>query len=70
MNKLNTVHEAAKVLGVNNNCVYDLIKHGHLKALKLGRLKVSTYELDDFIERNQNKDFSDLENIRTLVHNQ
>ncbi|MNE65316.1 Helix-turn-helix domain protein [compost metagenome] len=66
MNRLYPIPEVAKLLGVNNNFVYDLIKHGHLQALKLGRLKVSTFELDDFMKRNAGKDFSDLNNVTNL----
>ncbi|CAH8705261.1 helix-turn-helix domain-containing protein [Paenibacillus melissococcoides] len=56
----------AEILGVNNNYVYDLIKHGHLQALKLGRLKVSTFELNDFMRRSAGKDFSDLSNVKDM----
>ena len=66
MNRLHSVPEVAKILGVNPNAVYDLIRHGHLQALKLGRLKVSTFELEDFMKRNVGKDFSDLNNITDL----
>lgn len=67
-NKLNTVSETSKVLGVNNNAVYALIKSGHLQALKLGSLKVPTSELDDFIKRNIGKDFSDIDNVTDLEY--
>lgn len=63
MNRLHPVSEVAEILGVNNNYVYDLIRHGHLQALKLGRLKVPTFELEDFMRRNAGKDFSDLNNV-------
>ncbi|ALA12301.1 helix-turn-helix domain-containing protein [Paenibacillus larvae] len=67
MNRLHTVSEVAEILRVNPNYVYDLIRHGHLQALKLGRLKISTFELENFMKRNAGKDFSDLRNIRDLV---
>ncbi|BFH12733.1 helix-turn-helix domain-containing protein [Paenibacillus thiaminolyticus] len=66
MNRLHPVSEVAEILGVNNNYVYDLIKHGHLQALKLGRLKVSTFELNDFMRRSAGKDFSDLSNVKDM----
>ncbi|AJD91574.1 hypothetical protein JMA_22570 [Jeotgalibacillus malaysiensis] len=47
----------------NKNMIYKLIESGHLTALKLGRLKVTCYELEDFLKRNNGKDFSDLENV-------
>lgn len=66
MNRLHPVSEIAEILGINRNDVYELIKHGHLKALKLGRLKVSTFELDDFMKRSAGKDFSNLNNVTEL----
>ncbi|MBH0331952.1 transcriptional regulator [Brevibacillus brevis] len=66
MNRLHPVSEVADVLGINKNDVYNLIKHGHLQALKLDRLKVSTFELEDFMNRNAGKDFSDLKQVREL----
>ncbi|AUM64278.1 DNA-binding protein [Brevibacillus laterosporus] len=66
MNRLHPVTEVAEILGVNTNFVYELIRHGHLQALKLGRLKVSTSELHSFMERNAGKDFSDLKNIKDI----
>ncbi|GGJ86288.1 hypothetical protein GCM10007063_05990 [Lentibacillus kapialis] len=66
MNKLLTVTEAAGLLGVNRNKVYNLINHGHLQGLKLGSMKISTFELDDFMKRNAGKDFSDLNNVKEL----
>ncbi|MFI8715726.1 helix-turn-helix domain-containing protein [Brevibacillus brevis] len=66
MNRLHPVSEVADVLGINKNDVYNLIKHGHLQALKLGRLKVSTFELEEFMKRNPGKDFSDLKQVREL----
>lgn len=67
MNKLHPISEVAEILGTNKNTVYELIKHGHLKALKLGRLKVSTFELEDFMKRNAGKDFSDFKNVTELT---
>lgn len=66
MNRLHPISEVAKILGVSRNDAYDLVNHGHIQALKLGRLKVSTFELEDFMKRNVNKDFTDLENVKAL----
>ncbi|WP_200411339.1 helix-turn-helix domain-containing protein [Virgibacillus salexigens] len=66
MMQLYTVAEVGKVLGVNRNKVYDLIKYGHLQGLKLGSMKISSFELEDFLKRNAGKDFSDLENVKEL----
>lgn len=66
VSKLHPISEVAKILGISRNDTYELVNHGHLQALKLGRLKVSTFELEDFMKRNAGKDFSDLENVRDL----
>ncbi|NKQ20524.1 helix-turn-helix domain-containing protein [Brevibacillus laterosporus] len=66
MNRLHPIAEVADVLGINKNAVYELIKHGHLKALKLGRLKVSTFELNDFMKRNVGMDLSNLQSVKEL----
>ena len=66
VNRLLPISEVSKILGISKNDTYDLVKHGHIQALKLGRLKVSTFELEDFMKRNAGKDFSDLENITAL----
>lgn len=65
--RLYTVTDASKILRVNKNAVYDLIKQGHLKGLKLGSLKIPYYELDDFMKRNIGKDFSDLNTVTELT---
>jgi excisionase family DNA binding protein len=67
INRLHPISEVAKILGISKNDAYDLVRHGHLQALKLGRLKVSTFELEDFMKRNVNKDFSDLNNVTDLT---
>lgn len=65
-NRLHRISEVAKILGVNVNTVYDLINHGHLTGLKLGSLKVTTFELEDFMKRNNGKDFTDFKNVVDL----
>jgi len=47
---LYSVPEVAKLLKTNKNTVYDLIRKGYLKALKLGRLKITHAELIRFLE--------------------
>lgn len=64
--RLYNVVDTGKVLGVNKNTVYELIRKGHLKALKLGSMKVPSYELEDFMKRNLGKDFTDLDNVQEL----
>lgn len=64
MNRLLGINDVAELLKVNRNTVYDLIKHGQLRPLKLGRLKITTIELDSFLERNTGKDLTDLTNVK------
>ncbi|SHK45878.1 helix-turn-helix domain-containing protein [Tepidibacter formicigenes] len=59
------IREVAQILRVNTNKVYDLIKAGHITALKLGELKVTRFELERFIREANGKDFSDLDNVKT-----
>ena len=66
MHELLEVAEVAKLLKVNRNAVYELIKSGRLIGLKLGRMKVSTMELEDFLRRNAGKDLTDPHNVKVL----
>lgn len=66
--ELYTIQEVAKKLKVNANYVYELIKHGHLIALKLGSKKVTSVELERFIRWCNGKDFSDLDNVKELIN--
>ncbi|MGM7635667.1 helix-turn-helix domain-containing protein [Bacillus sp. Hm123] len=66
MNQLLEVSEVAKLLKCNKNKVYELIKSGRLMGLKLGRMKVSTMELEDFMHRNTGLDLSDLNDVKPL----
>jgi excisionase family DNA binding protein len=52
---LYTVREAAKVLRVNHNKVYDLINEGKIIPLKLGSYKIPDYELERFVKTYQGK---------------
>lgn len=56
-----TVSEVAKRLKINKSTVYELIKKGHLKGLKLGSMKVTASELESFLNRASEIDFSSLE---------
>jgi excisionase family DNA binding protein len=66
MSELLEVVDVAKLLKCNRNTVYQLIKKGYLVGLKLGRMKVSTIELEDFIIRNAGMDMTDLDDIKPL----
>lgn len=56
-NTLLTVKEVSKILKINNEYVYQLIRKGDLKALKLGRWKVPYFELDRFLRDNLGREF-------------
>ncbi|PEA87203.1 DNA-binding protein [Bacillus thuringiensis] len=66
MNQLLEIATVAKLLKCNKNKVYELIKSGQLQGLKLGRMKVTTMEIDSFLERNLGKDLSDPYNVKDL----
>lgn len=70
VNQLLEVSDVAKLLKCNKNKVYKLIKSGQLQRLKLGRMKVSTIELDDFLRRNVGKDLTDPFNVSSLYSNE
>lgn len=54
-----TVEETAKILKSNTNTTYKLIREGKLQALKLGRLKVPSFEIERFLRDNLGQDLSD-----------
>lgn len=45
-----TISEVSKLLKVNRNFVYGLIKSGKLKAIKIGSLKVRKKDLCEYLE--------------------
>ncbi|EKY22796.1 hypothetical protein HMPREF0216_03161 [Clostridium celatum DSM 1785] len=67
--ELLTVREVSVKLKVNVNLVYKLIKSVHLTGLKLGSIKVTSYELERFIKEASGKDFSDLDNVKEFTLN-
>lgn len=46
-----TVSEVAKLLKVNRNFVYKIIKEGELRAVNVGSIKVRREDLDEYVER-------------------
>ena len=46
---LYTVSEVAKLLKVNRNFVYSLIKNGELEAVKVGSIKVKKEALTKYV---------------------
>lgn len=47
-----SVSEVAKLLKVNRNFVYNLIKNGELEAVKIGSIKVKQEALNRYIDNN------------------
>lgn len=66
--ELYTVTEVSKLLKVNKNAVYDLIRNGYLKALKYGVVKIPSTEVDRFIEKWTGYDLSDLKNPKLITY--
>ena len=64
--ELLTVKEVSKILKINVSDTYKLIKKGYIEALKLGSLKVTRTELENFLVFAAGKDFSDLDNVKPL----
>lgn len=64
--ELYTIKEISKKLKINVSDTYKLIKAGHLQALKLGALKVTSFELERFIINASGKDYSDLSKVKEL----
>ena len=65
--KLLTVAEIAEILHVNTTFVYNLRMKGYLKMMKLGQWKCRRATLDEFIVWAENKDFTDMDNVRDLT---
>lgn len=61
-----TVQEVARILHSSPNYIYELIDKGYLPAIKLGSIKVLKSSLEKFLLENENKDLSDLSNIKKL----
>ncbi|MFL0194813.1 helix-turn-helix domain-containing protein [Clostridium sp. WILCCON 0269] len=58
-NMIFTVEETSKILKSSTNTIYNLIRQGKIKALKLGRLKVPMFELERFLRDNLGEDLSE-----------
>ncbi len=62
-----TVSEVAKIIKCNKSVVYNLINKGLLPCLILGHKKVRKVALENFLEKYEGMDLSDLDNIREAV---
>ncbi|SJS15640.1 Uncharacterised protein [Clostridioides difficile] len=58
--KLLSVAQTAERLATSKNFIYKLIEKNLIKSMDMGSAKISSYEIDDFIARNQGKDIGAL----------
>lgn len=63
---LMSVTDVVKRLKTDKTTVYELIKRGLLRALKLRSLKISNSEVNRFLRVYQGMDLSDLNNIKEI----
>lgn len=63
---LYTVQEVAAILKCNTDYVYRLQQAGLLRFMKLGRLKCRRKTLEEFLEKYDGCDLSDLTDIKQI----
>lgn len=63
---LYTIEEVSKIFKTNKAYVYNLIKAGHLKCLKLGSYKVRHSEIERFLAEFEGWDLTKPENITKM----
>ena len=61
MQKLYSVKELTKISGLNKNLIYDFINFGYLKAIK-----VTENSWNEFIDKYNGYDLSDLKNPKKI----
>jgi len=59
-----SVIDAAEVLGIGKNKMYEIVHAGHLGVLKIGGTKIPYHELERFTRECMNKDFDDANNVK------
>ena len=62
-----TVREVSQLLRTNAAFIYKLIDTGLLPALKLGSIRVRMDALDEFLQKYEGCDLSDLSHIKPIV---
>lgn len=62
-----TVPELATLLHTTNSTVRSLIKCGHIRAMKLGEIKVSQQEVERFLNESVNVDYTDPTDLKPVV---
>lgn len=61
-----SIPEVASLLHTSPNYVYELVKSGKLKSIKIRSLKVIKANLLDFLNENVGMDISDVNNFKEL----
>lgn len=61
------ISDVSKILKLCKSDTYKLIRSGLLRATKLGSMKVSTKELERFIDWSAGKDLSNLDNPKEIL---
>ena len=67
--KLYSVKEASALLGIGKNRMYDLIKSGVIKVLKVGGIKIRAQSLEEFLEEYDGCDLTDPDHITKFGEN-
>ena len=62
-----TVREVSQLLRTNAAFIYKLVDTGFLPALKLGSIRVRKEALDEFLQKYEGCDLSDLDHVKPLV---
>lgn len=62
-----TVPELSTLLHTTNTTVRSLIKCGHIRAMKLGEIKVSQQEVERFLNESVNVDYTDPTDLKPVV---
>lgn len=62
-----TVPELATLLHTTNTTIRSLIKCGHIRAMKLGEIKVSQQEVERFLIESANVDYTDPTDLKPVV---
>lgn len=63
---LYTVNEVAELLKTNEAYVRRLIKKGLLKSMVLGRIKIRASALNEFLEKYEGYDVTDVDHIKKI----
>lgn len=66
MQKLYSVKELTKISGLNKNLIYDFINFGYLRAIKFKTIKVTENSWNEFIDKYNGYDLSDLKNPKKI----